>query len=651
MQNRSFPRLARNLLRASARIVFATRFFSFLLSASFLGLILIVHIELKTRAETIVPFHHTIWRDDAAFPVGLTARLKPILAKASQPERTISSSDVGTPVLLIDESSGRALALNSVTGVTEPFSVTEPIAFGQDDRTRVMMFAKNVALEPGETASSVTANAEDRQNRLYNLTVEYVSYLSLPDSISVVIIRLSDDMTNDIGDVAVRLHYHGMTSNDAYMAIGINGPMPTPTPTPIPTPTPTPTPTPSPAANTIYVAANGLPGNSGTANSPIDLATAVSASGPVRPGYTVQLSAGIYRYASLTFAPGGTSPGVMTIFKAAPGARVIITSPANTPPNIFMRDYTRLDGLWIGGTKLSSDTADIFLGGSPISHWKQIVNCTIFGYYGGIVSGSSEYALIQGNRFVHNGGGTLYHAVYISGAANWPPAPGTLTQHTIVDNNVFIAGPGDGGYGIHFFHNNRSGIATRNFVTYQWGLVMDGSDHLAANNLFWRCGKHDASNLALTWIYASNTRVQNNILGPLDYLMKNSDTTNTISKNAFESSPSGANAITLTSGQEAAQIGLSAATIDSAIATLNTAFSRTVDNIFADSTIEPAFATIKGITVPVGSPLYRTGLPWFDSNPINVGPNSGSPASIAAFWQAFRALGLKEYDSNGNIMP
>src|SRR5678809_339735 len=122
------------------------------------------------------------------------------------------------------------------------------------------------------------------------------------------------------------------------MPTPIPTPIPTPTPTPIPTPTPTPSPT--PGSTTIYVAPNGLPGNSGSASSPIDLATAVSSAGPVRAGYTVQLSAGIYRYSSLNFGPGGTSPSVMTVFKAAPGARAIITSPSNTPPMITCLLYT-----------------------------------------------------------------------------------------------------------------------------------------------------------------------------------------------------------------------------------------------------------------------------------------------------------------------
>jgi hypothetical protein len=405
------------------------------------------------------------------------------------------------------------------------------------------------------------------------------------------------------------------------------------------------------SAPVIYVAPNGLPQNTGTATSPIDLATAVSASGPVRAGYIVQLSAGIYRYPAVNFGPAGSGPNAMTVYKSAPGARVIITSPSNTPPNITMEDYTRLEGLLIGGTKLSTDSANIQLGGVPVGRWKQIVNCSIYGYYGGVQSGSAEYLLLKDNLFVHNGSGSFYHALYISGTGTWPPQPGTLTQHTIVDNNLFIAGPGDGGYAIHFYHNNRTGIVTRNFITYHWGVVMDGSDHLAANNLCWKCGMRDGSHLAFNWSDVQNTRVQNNILGPLDYFARNNDPTNVITRNVFQTAPTGTNPITLTPGQEAAQLGLSAASIDNAIATINVAFTRSPESILVDPTIGAAFAVLKGSSIPVGSPLYRAGLPWFDANPINVGPNSGAPTTVADFWRAFRALGLKEFDSDGNVMP
>jgi hypothetical protein len=161
----------------------------------------------------------------------------------------------------------------------------------------------------------------------------------------------------------------------------------------------------------------------------------------------------------------------------------------------------------------------------------------------------------------------------------------------------------------------------------------------------------DGSHLALAWVYAKNTRVLNNVFGPQDYLLNNNDPTNVMAKNAFQVAPSGASPIILTPGQEASQIGLPAPTIDNAIATINTAFSHSVDTIWADPGIEPAFATLKGLTIPISSPLAGNGSPWFDANPINSGPNSGAPASVAAFWQAFRALGLREFDSNGNVMP
>ncbi|HEU4432685.1 MAG TPA: hypothetical protein VFR51_04765, partial [Pyrinomonadaceae bacterium] len=167
---------------------------------------------------------------------------------------------------------------------------------------------------------------------------------------------------------------------------------------------------------------------------------------------------------------------------------------------------------------------------------------------------------------------------------------------------------------------------------------------LVANNLLWRT-THEAM-----WMPGTREYVVNNVFGASAYFV-GSSSTNTTRRNAYSPGNSnlGTEIINLTSGQEAAQLGLSATAIDSAIATLDTAFNGTVDAIFADTRIEPAFATLR-MVVPSSSPLYRTGLPWFSSS-VNLGPDSPAPTTVGAFWQAFRALGLKEYDSNGNVMP
>ena len=63
-----------------------------------------------------------------------------------------------------------------------------------------MLFAMNLQLQPGETASAVTANAEDANHNLYILTVENVA--AVPDRpwATSIVVRLADSMT-DPGDV------------------------------------------------------------------------------------------------------------------------------------------------------------------------------------------------------------------------------------------------------------------------------------------------------------------------------------------------------------------------------------------------------------------------------------------------------------------
>ena len=71
-----------------------------------------------------------------------------------------------SPVLISQADSTRAIAFDSVTHRREPFTTTAEIAFGPDSATRIMLFAMSLQLQPGETATAVTADAEDAQHTL-----------------------------------------------------------------------------------------------------------------------------------------------------------------------------------------------------------------------------------------------------------------------------------------------------------------------------------------------------------------------------------------------------------------------------------------------------------------------------------------------------
>src|ERR1051325_11385780 len=85
-----------------------------------------------------------------------------------------AKAQLGAPVLVNREDSTRAVAFDSVTHQREPFNQTVSIPFGTDSATRIMIFAMNLHLQSGETAISVTADAEDENHNIHPMTVENV---------------------------------------------------------------------------------------------------------------------------------------------------------------------------------------------------------------------------------------------------------------------------------------------------------------------------------------------------------------------------------------------------------------------------------------------------------------------------------------------
>ena len=127
------------------------------------------------------------------------------------------------PILISQTANTRAIALESVTMKAEPFALTASIPmFSPDTRTRICIFAMDLELLPGEGANAFTSDVQDATGKIYPLRVEYVGQVPNFPGITMIIVRLADDL-GDVGDVLLRLNLHGMSSNRVRVAIGHEG--------------------------------------------------------------------------------------------------------------------------------------------------------------------------------------------------------------------------------------------------------------------------------------------------------------------------------------------------------------------------------------------------------------------------------------------
>lgn len=123
------------------------------------------------------------------------------------------------PELLTEQNSSRALALESTLFVRDPFSVFTASELSSDHRLRLLIFAKNTALSPGEDVSAITAEVEDSSHHLHLVTVEFIAPLTDIDGVSQLVIRIPAELAN-AGDVWLDLKLRGLNSNKAQITIG-----------------------------------------------------------------------------------------------------------------------------------------------------------------------------------------------------------------------------------------------------------------------------------------------------------------------------------------------------------------------------------------------------------------------------------------------
>ena len=120
-------------------------------------------------------------------------------------------------MLVTEENTDVAIAFDSVNLLRDPFSLTNTLNFSSDNRTRVMLFALNLDLLPGEDTTAVTAQAEDSLLNAYPLTVEFVGKVPGYDWLTEVVVKLPDNLPT--GDALISITWHARTSNKARLKI------------------------------------------------------------------------------------------------------------------------------------------------------------------------------------------------------------------------------------------------------------------------------------------------------------------------------------------------------------------------------------------------------------------------------------------------
>jgi glucose/arabinose dehydrogenase len=122
------------------------------------------------------------------------------------------------PVLMTETGSDIAIALDSVQFLRDPFSLTSPFNFSSDQRTRLMLFAMNMDLLPGDNTSAVTVRAEDAALNIFPLTVEFVGKVPGFDQFTQIVVRLPDN-TPAGQSLFVSATFRGLTTNKVTIRI------------------------------------------------------------------------------------------------------------------------------------------------------------------------------------------------------------------------------------------------------------------------------------------------------------------------------------------------------------------------------------------------------------------------------------------------
>jgi uncharacterized repeat protein (TIGR01451 family) len=131
---------------------------------------------------------------------------------------TITILDDDKPNILTDENTSRAIALDSVWMLRDPFPLGNVQNFSSDQRTRIMLFATGIELTPAESPSAVLVQLEDSENRVYPLVVENVRKVPSFEQLSQIVVKLPDAIASE-GDFRISITFRGTTGSKPLIRI------------------------------------------------------------------------------------------------------------------------------------------------------------------------------------------------------------------------------------------------------------------------------------------------------------------------------------------------------------------------------------------------------------------------------------------------
>lgn len=174
----------------------------------------------QTTNMIIIPTNpDRLAEDDETFFVNLTNPVNYTIADG-QAVGTILDDDA--PVLATVQNSQRAIALDSVTFIRDPFPLTNQNYFGSDKKARISIFTTNLVLTPG---LQVTVQGVDAQQVVHQLPVEFIGNVpgfvgvgQNPPILTQIVVRLPEGVTN-AGDLQVSVTARGRTSNAVLLGV------------------------------------------------------------------------------------------------------------------------------------------------------------------------------------------------------------------------------------------------------------------------------------------------------------------------------------------------------------------------------------------------------------------------------------------------